>query len=148
MSLLRRLGVKVREHGDGFGLWLALVLAVIESTELIQRRAALDALTRARMQEELLQLWEDTRFTVLFVTHSLAEAVFLSGVGMATVSVLGALDAEAEEAAGLLGASRWQTFRRVTFPALLPGLLTGFALAFARVFRCATDDIFTLEGKP
>lgn len=46
--------------------------------------------------------------------------------------VLGALDAEAEEAAGLLGASRWQTFRWVTFPALLPGLLTGFALAFAR----------------
>lgn len=46
--------------------------------------------------------------------------------------VLEALDAEAEEAAGLLGASRWQTFRRVTFPALLPGLLTGFALAFAR----------------
>lgn len=46
--------------------------------------------------------------------------------------VLGALDSEAEEAAALLGASRWQTFRRVTFPALLPGLLTGFALAFAR----------------
>ncbi len=46
--------------------------------------------------------------------------------------VLDALDAEAEEAASLLGASRWQTFRRVTFPALLPGLLTGFALAFAR----------------
>ncbi len=46
--------------------------------------------------------------------------------------VLGALDAEAEEAAGMLGASRWQTFRSVTFPALLPGLLTGFALAFAR----------------
>ena len=46
--------------------------------------------------------------------------------------VLDALDAEAEEAAGLLGASRWQTFRRITFPAVLPGLLTGFALAFAR----------------
>ncbi len=46
--------------------------------------------------------------------------------------VLESLDAEAEEAAGLLGASRWQTFRRITFPALLPGLLTGFALAFAR----------------
>jgi NitT/TauT family transport system ATP-binding protein len=37
--------------------------------------AALDALTRQKMQEELLQLWEDTRFTVLFVTHSIAEAV-------------------------------------------------------------------------
>ena len=37
--------------------------------------AALDALTRVRMQEELLQLWEDTKFTVLFVTHSIPEAI-------------------------------------------------------------------------
>jgi NitT/TauT family transport system ATP-binding protein len=37
--------------------------------------AALDAMTRAKMQEDLLQLWEDTRFTVLFVTHSIEEAV-------------------------------------------------------------------------
>ena len=40
--------------------------------------AALDALTRRKMQEELLQLWEDTKFTVLFVTHSISEAVLLS----------------------------------------------------------------------
>jgi len=37
--------------------------------------AALDALTRGRMQEELLQLWQDTKFTVLFVTHSIPEAL-------------------------------------------------------------------------
>lgn len=37
--------------------------------------AALDALTRRKMQEELLQLWEDTHFTVLFVTHSIEEAI-------------------------------------------------------------------------
>jgi len=37
--------------------------------------AALDALTRRQMQDELLQLWEETRFTVLFVTHSIAEAI-------------------------------------------------------------------------
>lgn len=37
--------------------------------------AALDALTRRKMQEEILQLWDDTRFTVLFVTHSIPEAV-------------------------------------------------------------------------
>jgi NitT/TauT family transport system ATP-binding protein len=37
--------------------------------------AALDALTRARMQEELLQLWDGTKFTVLFVTHSIPEAI-------------------------------------------------------------------------
>lgn len=37
--------------------------------------AALDALTRSKMQEELLRLWDDTKFTVLFVTHSIPEAV-------------------------------------------------------------------------
>jgi NitT/TauT family transport system ATP-binding protein len=37
--------------------------------------AALDALTRAKMQEELLRLWEDTKFTVLFVTHSIPDAI-------------------------------------------------------------------------
>lgn len=37
--------------------------------------AALDALTRRKMQEELLQLWDETHFTVLFVTHSIPEAV-------------------------------------------------------------------------
>jgi len=39
--------------------------------------ASLDALTRRKMQEELLQLWEGTHFTVLFVTHSIPEAVHL-----------------------------------------------------------------------
>jgi NitT/TauT family transport system ATP-binding protein len=39
--------------------------------------AALDALTRRKMQEELLQLWSDTKFTVLFVTHSIPEAVLI-----------------------------------------------------------------------
>ena len=39
--------------------------------------AALDALTRRRMQEELLQLWDDVRFTVLFVTHSIEEAIIV-----------------------------------------------------------------------
>jgi NitT/TauT family transport system ATP-binding protein len=37
--------------------------------------AALDALTRRKMQDELLALWEGTRFTVVFVTHSIPEAV-------------------------------------------------------------------------
>ena len=37
--------------------------------------AALDALTRRKMQDELLQLWDDTHFTVLFVTHSIPEAI-------------------------------------------------------------------------
>ena len=39
--------------------------------------ASLDALTRRKMQEELLQLWDDVRFTVLFVTHSIEEAIII-----------------------------------------------------------------------
>jgi NitT/TauT family transport system ATP-binding protein len=37
--------------------------------------AALDALTRGKMQDELLDLWADTRFTMIFVTHSISEAI-------------------------------------------------------------------------
>lgn len=37
--------------------------------------AALDALTRSQMQEELLELWEETHTTILFVTHSIPEAL-------------------------------------------------------------------------
>lgn len=39
--------------------------------------AALDALTRRKMQQELLELWEKTRFTLIFVTHSIEEAVLI-----------------------------------------------------------------------
>ncbi len=39
--------------------------------------AALDALTRRKMQDELLQLWQDVRFTLVFVTHSIEEAVVI-----------------------------------------------------------------------
>src|SRR5262249_10955546 len=46
--------------------------------------------------------------------------------------ILAELDVEIEEAAACLGATRWQTFRRVLLPMLLPATVTGFALAFAR----------------
>ncbi len=39
--------------------------------------AALDALTRRKMQEEVLQLWDKCRFTLLFVTHSIEEAIII-----------------------------------------------------------------------
>ena len=46
--------------------------------------------------------------------------------------VLEDTEKELEEAAMCLGASRWQTFRYVIFPAIAPALLTGFGMAFAR----------------
>jgi sulfate transport system permease protein len=46
--------------------------------------------------------------------------------------ILEDLDPEYEEAAASLGGTRWQTFHKVILPTLLPALITGFALAFAR----------------
>ncbi|MBO1041174.1 ABC transporter ATP-binding protein [Brucella pituitosa] len=39
---------------------------------------ALDAMTRERLQDELVELWERTKLTVLFVTHAIEEAIFLA----------------------------------------------------------------------
>jgi NitT/TauT family transport system ATP-binding protein len=57
---------------------LARALALEPSVLLMDEPfAALDALTRREMQEELLGLWEQYRFTVLFVTHSVEEAILV-----------------------------------------------------------------------
>jgi sulfate transport system permease protein len=62
--------------------------------------------------------------------------------------VLQDLDAEYEEAAACLGATRWQSFVRVVFPTLLPALLTGFALAFARAVGEYGSVIFIAGNIP
>lgn len=58
------------------------------------------------------------------------------------------LEAELEEAAAMLGASRWQTFCKVIFPTLLPALLTGFTLAFARAVGEYGSVIFIAGNMP
>jgi sulfate transport system permease protein len=58
------------------------------------------------------------------------------------------LDGESEEAAASLGATRWQTFWRVTFPGLLPAVLTGFALAFARAVGEYGSVVFISGNMP
>lgn len=62
--------------------------------------------------------------------------------------VLEDLEAELEEAAACLGANRFQTFTRVIFPVLLPPLLTGFALAFARAVGEYGSVIFIAGNLP
>ena len=58
------------------------------------------------------------------------------------------LSTELEEASATLGAGRWHTFRRVLLPALLPAVLTGFALAFARAVGEYGSVIFIAGNLP
>lgn len=62
--------------------------------------------------------------------------------------VLEDLSREYEEAAATLGADRWQTFRLVILPILLPALTTGFALAFARALGEYGSVIFIAGNLP
>jgi len=62
--------------------------------------------------------------------------------------VLEDVNRELEEAAATLGADRWVTFRRVIFPIVMPALLTGFALAFARALGEYGSVIFIAGNMP
>ncbi len=62
--------------------------------------------------------------------------------------VLEDIEKELEEAAAMLGATRWQTFLRVIFPTVLPALITGFTLAFARAIGEYGSVIFIAGNMP
>lgn len=81
------------------------------------------------------QFLEPHGFMVAFTRWGIFVALVFVGLPfiVRTVQpVLQDLDKEYEEASASLGASRWQTFRRVLMPTILPAVLTGFAMAFAR----------------
>lgn len=62
--------------------------------------------------------------------------------------VLEELEPELEEAAATLGANRWQTMTKVIFPEILPALITGFALAFARAVGEYGSVVFIAGNQP
>ncbi len=62
--------------------------------------------------------------------------------------VLEDLDVGQEEAAATLGATRWQTFRRVILPAILPATITGATLAFARALGEYGSVVFISGNMP
>lgn len=62
--------------------------------------------------------------------------------------VLQDLDAEVEEAAMTLGAGRWQVFRRVILPTVMPAVWTGFALALARALGEYGTVVFISGNMP
>lgn len=86
-------------------------------------------------------------FTPLGVTIALVF-IGLPFVVRTVQPVLEELEPELEEAAAILGASRWQTIRRVIAPVLLPSVLTGFALAFARAIGEYGSVVFISGNRP
>ena len=83
----------------------------------------------------------------------LAIVLVLTFIGLpfvvrAVQPVLEGLEAELEEAAATLGATRRQTFRRVILPLLFPALITGFVLAFARALGEYGSVVFVSGNMP
>jgi sulfate transport system permease protein len=83
----------------------------------------------------------------------LAVVLVLTFIGLPFVvralqPVLEEIDPDTEEAAHLLGASRWQTFSKVIFPAILPATITGFALSFARALGEYGSIVFVVAAIP
>lgn len=83
----------------------------------------------------------------------LAVVVVLTFIGLPFVvraiqPVLETIDADTEEAAHLLGATRWQTFYRIILPTIMPAATTGFALSFARALGEYGSVIFVSGNMP
>jgi sulfate transport system permease protein len=81
------------------------------------------------------QFFEWMGIQIAFTPAGIAIALIFIGLPFVVRTVepiLQEMDPELEEAAMSLGASRWQTFYKVIIPHILPALMTGFAMAFAR----------------
>jgi sulfate transport system permease protein len=97
---------------------------------------------------QLLAPWD---IKVAFTPLGILVALIFIGLPFVVRTVqpvLEDMETELEEAAASLGAHRWQTFRLVVLPIVLPALLTGFALAFARAVGEYGSVIFIAGNIP
>jgi sulfate transport system permease protein len=129
-----------------------LIDALIDLPFALPTAVAGIALTAIYAQSGWLgQYLEPLGITVAYTPLGVLVALVFIGVPFVVRTVepvLEDLDIEFEEAAVSLGATRWQTVRRVVLPMLAPALLTGFALAFARAVGEYGSVIFIAGNLP
>lgn len=110
------------------------------------------ALTTLFAPEGMLGRWlEPLGVEVAFTRLGVIVAMVFVGLPFVVRTVepvLHDLETGIEEAAASLGADRWQTFRMVLLPSLLPAVTTGFALAFARAVGEYGSIIFIAGNMP
>ncbi len=148
----------------GFGLLLAWVLvryplpfkrvfdALIDLPFALPTAVAGIVLTAIYARNGWLgQFLEPLGFPVAFTPTGITVALIFIGLPFVVRTVqpvLQDLDPAEEEAAVSLGAGRWQVFTKIIFPNILPALITGFALAFARGIGEYGSVIFIAGNRP
>lgn len=148
----------------GFGLLLAWVLvryplpfkrvfdALIDLPFALPTAVAGIVLTAIYARNGWLgQYLEPLGFPVAFTPTGITVALIFIGLPFVVRTVqpvLQDLDPAEEEAAVSLGAGRWQVFTKIIFPNILPALITGFALAFARGIGEYGSVIFIAGNRP
>lgn len=126
-----------------------LIDALVDLPFALPTAVAGIALTAIYAQNGLIGRW--LPFKVSFTPLGVWVALVFIGLPFVVRTlqpVLDDLNRELEEAAATLGANRWQTFTQVIFPILMPALLTGFALAFARALGEYGSVIFIAGNMP
>ncbi|MET8759070.1 molybdate ABC transporter permease subunit [Lentzea sp. NPDC004782] len=122
-------------RGDlpGRGLLRALVTVPLVLPPVVGGVALLLVLGRRGVAGQYLDQWFG--ISLPFTTAGVVLAEAFVAMPFLVISVEGALraaDPRYEEAAATLGASRWLTFRRVTLPSVMPGVVAGTVLCWAR----------------
>ncbi len=126
-----------------------LIDALVDLPFALPTAVAGIALTALYAQNGLIGQW--LPFKVSYTPLGVWVALVFIGLPFVVRTlqpVLEDLNRELEEAAATLGASRWQTFTKVVFPIVLPALLTGFSLAFARALGEYGSVIFIAGNMP